>query len=102
MENHSEKIQEYIDGQLDGDDLLQFEAQLAVDDELRNLLALQKEIHDILSQRVVSKEMEFRGTLTEVANNFRYNTAYNVFNIRRLASVFIIVSILLIGALLFF
>lgn len=101
MENNSEKIQEYIDGQLNGDDLLQFEAQLAVDEELRNLLALQKEVHDILNQRVVSKEMEERGTLTAAFNNFRHNPNANVINIKIVAFVLVTILLLIIGIILF-
>ena len=102
MENYSEKIQDYIEGQLEGEDLIQFEAQLLVDDELRNLLSLQKEVHDILSHRVVSKEIELRETLSTVSNNFRHQTAVKVVNFRKWIPILAAACLLVVGALFFF
>jgi len=102
MENHSEKIQDYIEGQLVGDELLQFEAQLIVDDELRNLLALQKDVHDILVRRVMSKDMELRGTLSDAENNFRHDPNAKVINIKRIITVLVAACALFIASLFFF
>lgn len=102
MENQSERIQDYIEGQLEGNDLVQFEAQLAVDDELRNLLALQKEVHDILNRRVMSQEMELRGTIASVANNFRHNPDAKIINIKRIIMVVVVAFTLIVGSLFFF
>lgn len=103
MEDHSEKIQDYIEGQLTGDDLLRFEAQLIVDGELRNLLALQTEVYEVLEKRIVSPEMELRATLISSANNFRYSSEpRKVFKFKRLISILVAASILLIGSLFFF
>jgi len=101
MENHSEKIQDYIDGYLEGDELIQFEAQLAVDDELRNMCILQKEVHNILNKRVLSKEMELRGNLNSFQNNFRYDCNAKIINFRKLIPVVLGFSVL-IGGLLFY
>lgn len=103
MEDHSERIQDYIEGQLIGDDLLWFEAQLIVDDELRNLLALQTEVCEILERRILSPEMEHRATLISSANNFRYSSeSKKVFKLKRLIPILVAASILFIGSLLFF
>lgn len=63
MENLTDKIQDYIDGLLQGEDLAHFESQMAVDDELRNLVSLHKEVHTIINRRLDSKEDELRSNL---------------------------------------
>ncbi len=64
MERNSDKIQRYIKGMLFGDELLQFEAEMAVDDELRNLINLQREVYDILNNRMLTTEMESRRSIS--------------------------------------
>lgn len=102
MDNLSDKIQDYIDGQLEGNDLLQFEAQLAVDKDLYNLLTLQKEVHDILEKRVVNKEMELRATINTVSNNFRHNPSTKVVELRKIIYYAVAVCALIVGSVFFF
>lgn len=60
MEDYSEKIQKYIEGQLRGEELLSFEAQLLIDNDLNNMLMLQMEVHQILHSRIISLQVESR------------------------------------------
>ena len=103
MEEYSEKIQDYIEGQLVGNDLVQFEAQLAVDAELRNLLALQKEVYEILAKRIVSPEMELRDTFSAAENSLRYgSTSIQQAKIKRFIPYIAAACILFIASLFFF
>lgn len=102
MDNHSERIHDYLEGHLAGDDLAQFEERLKIDNDLRNLLALQKEVYEILNKRIVSEEIEFRSNLSTVTNNFRYNTEAKVINFKKIISCGAVACILIIGALFFF
>lgn len=102
MENLSEKIQNYIDGHLEGNDLIQFEAQLAVDIDLRNMLALQKEVQEILNKRVVNKEMELRSTISSVSNNFRHDPNVKVINFKKIVTILAAAAVLIIGSLFVF
>lgn len=102
MDNQIEKIQDYIDGQLTGNELLEFEAQLVVDNDLRNLLALQKEVYIILNKRVVHKEIELRATISASSNNFRYDKNAKVINLKMITSMVAVVCFLIIGSFFFF
>src|SRR5690606_40389807 len=51
MSSYDNKIQDYIDGLLTGDELTAFEQRLASDEELRELLTLHREIGDIVRKR---------------------------------------------------
>lgn len=74
MNEHSEKIQDYIQGHLQGEELSQFEAQLAIDLDLRNMLSLQKEVNAILNNHTISIEIESRRFCNNTFSNFRYTT----------------------------
>lgn len=69
MENNTDKIQDYIDGLLEGEELVHFESRMAVDDELRSLVALQKEVHEIINSRMDSNESELRSNLANARAN---------------------------------
>lgn len=102
MENHSEKIQDYIEGLLEGDELMRFEAQLAVDIELRNLVALQREVYEILNRRTSSGETSLKQTLAEVNQRYRSEKRSSVPNIKRWFPAVAAACILLVGSLFFF
>lgn len=51
MNSYHNKIQDYIDGLLTGDELANFEQRLATDEELRELLALHQEVGRIVRKR---------------------------------------------------
>lgn len=72
MEDHSDKIQDYIEGLLDGEELTLFEARLAMDNELKNMVALQREVYEILNAPI--REKPLKKTLAEV--NQHYGKAY--------------------------
>lgn len=50
MEHLADKIQKYIEGQLHGNDLLEFENHMQQDVDFWNIVNLQKEVHKILNQ----------------------------------------------------
>jgi tetratricopeptide (TPR) repeat protein len=75
MENITDRIQDYIDGLLQGEDLAHFENRMVVDEELRNLVRLQKEVHDIINRRLESKEDELRGNLAHARANMAKATS---------------------------
>lgn len=101
MENHSEKIQDYIEGLLIGEELSDFEAQMEVDNELRNLVSLQREVYDILNGRVNSEEVAIRQTLSDVNKRYRETPQTNRF-IKRWIPVVAAACILLVGSIFFF
>ncbi len=63
MENKIDKIQDYIDGLLEGDELIQFEKQLLEDEALRQEVSMQQEVQGIIQHRLDSKEDELRKSL---------------------------------------
>src|SRR5690606_446162 len=63
MEKLTDKIQDYIDGLLDGDELQAFEQKLREDEDFRNLVYLQREVNDIIHKRVNSGEQDLRISL---------------------------------------
>ena len=63
MENRIEKIQDYIDGLLVGEELVQFEQQMREDDDLRQEVNLQKEVQGIIQGRLDSNEEPLRANL---------------------------------------
>ena len=102
MENYRDKIQDYIEGILESEELGDFERQLASDSELRNLVSLQREVHEILNKRVHSKEIELRNTLVDAERRQRFGKARNLFDFKKLASVAVAVCVLIAAALFFF
>lgn len=102
MENHSEKIQDYIEGLLDGEELMRFEARLAVDKELRNMVALQREVYEILNRRVPAQEDSLKKTLAEVNARYREGSKSSTTGIKRWFPVVAAACILLVGSLFFF
>lgn len=101
MEDHSEKIQDYIEGLLVGEELSDFEARMKEDKELRNLVSLQREVYEILSGRVNSKEAEIRQTLSDVNKKYQ-STPQNKERIKKWFPAVAAACILLIGSLFFF
>lgn len=102
MENHSEKIQDYIEGLLAGEELLRFEAQLAIDKELRNMVALQREVYEILNRRVPIQNEGLKQTLAEVNHRYRTASVPSRSAIRRWFPAVAAACILLVGSLFFF
>ncbi|NGF55279.1 hypothetical protein G5B35_18300 [Parapusillimonas sp. SGNA-6] len=60
MENRAEKIQDYIDGLLLGEELIQFEKQIAEDEDLKVEVSLQQELQGIIRSRLNSNEKILR------------------------------------------
>lgn len=102
MENHSEKIQDYIEGLLAGEELMLFEAQLAVDNELRTMVALQREVYEILNKRVHTQEGAVKQTLSEVNQRYRNQSKTSTPTIKRWLPAVAAACILLVGSLFFF
>ncbi|TDQ76666.1 tetratricopeptide repeat protein [Sphingobacterium yanglingense] len=102
MENHSEKIQDYIEGLLAGEELLSFEAQLVVDKELRNMVALQREVYDILNRRVHVEDEPLKMTLAEVNRRYRSSSSSPKSAVKRWLPVVVAACLLLVGSLFFF
>lgn len=72
MENNiSDKIQDYLDGLLSGEELKAFERQMETDDDLRNLVSLHREVQSILSKREQEETKAFKVTLMRAAKEFR-------------------------------
>lgn len=71
MEDYSEKIQKYIEGQLIGEELSRFEAQLLIDNDLNNMVMLQMEVHEILHSRFVSIQVESRADCQICFHNYK-------------------------------
>lgn len=97
MENHSERIQNYINGQMVGEELLQFQAQLTIDADLRNMLVLQKEIYEILESRILNEEVEGRCLMNRVSNNFRHETGGYLISFRKIMIVSFVMITFLLG-----
>ncbi|MCA5006432.1 tetratricopeptide repeat protein [Sphingobacterium bovistauri] len=72
MEHLADKIQDYIEGHLEGQDLIEFENHLNQDIEFRNLVKLQKEVHGILNKRLTSGESDLRESLFLAENKMKY------------------------------
>lgn len=71
MEKLTDKIQDYIDGLLDGDELQAFEQKLREDEDFRNLVYLQREVNDIIHKRVNSGEQDLRISLRAAEQEIR-------------------------------
>ncbi|MBE8720040.1 hypothetical protein C4F40_04770 [Sphingobacterium sp. Ka21] len=71
MKTSEEKIQDYIDGLLKGEELIAFEQELATDPQLSEQLKLHKEVQSILARRMNSSEHELRTHLHEAATAHR-------------------------------
>lgn len=102
MEKHSDKIQDYIEGLLDGDELKAFEAQLVIDNELRNLVALQREVHEILNRCIPSQQESQKKTLAEVNQRYGNKSTSSSVGIKRWFPAVVAACILLVGSLFFF
>ncbi|MBL1407781.1 tetratricopeptide repeat protein [Sphingobacterium faecale] len=104
MENHSEKIQDYIEGLLEGEELVMFEAQLVVDKELRNMVALQKEVYDILNKRtpIQDNSVKLKMTLDEVNQRYRDSSNSSRGFIKRWLPIVAAACLLIVGSLFFF
>ncbi|TJZ60725.1 hypothetical protein FAZ15_12125 [Sphingobacterium olei] len=77
MKTSEEKIQDYIDGLLQGEELLAFEQELATDLQLREQLNLHREVQSILARRMNSGEDELRTNLHEAAHANRHSESDN-------------------------
>lgn len=77
MDNLTDKIQDYIDGLLEGAELTQFEQRMEHDEELRDLVALQKEVYAIINQRVAGGEGKLREKLAYARTNMATGTESN-------------------------
>lgn len=77
MKTSEEKIQDYIDGLLKGEELLAFEQELATDLQLREQLNLHREVQSILARRINSGEDELRTNLHEAAYANRHSEGRN-------------------------
>jgi len=102
MEKHSERIQEYIDGQLGGDELRSFEARLAVDVELRSMVALQREVYAILCNDHAFHAPKVRMSLKEVNEQYRMADASPTFNKRKWLPLALLLFVGIMGSLFFF
>lgn len=102
MENHSEKIQDYIEGLLEGEELTSFEAQLGVDKELRTMVGLQREVYDILNRRAHQPEGSLRLTLEEVNRHYRSTSHSSKRRLTKWLSISAAACLLVVGSLFFF
>lgn len=101
MENLSDKIQDYIEGNLKGEELSYFEEQMTQDKELFNLVALQREVHEILNVRVHDTgEKNIRATLKEVNELYRTSGSSNS-RLKRWMPIVAAACLLIFGALFF-
>lgn len=103
MEHLADKIQDYIEGQLQGEELLEFEQHMNQDTGFRNLVNLQSEVHEIINRRLSSNEEDLRETLFHAATEVRGINQQSTF--RRLKPLITIASaacVLLFGYLFFF
>ncbi len=82
MENKADKIQEYIDGLLTGDELAQFEKWMADDEELRQEVHTQREVQGIIVNRLTSNEDALRANLQH-ARALRQSGRKSVVNLYR-------------------
>lgn len=101
MENHSEKIQDYIEGLLEGNELTDFEAQMEVDNELRNLVSLQREVYEILNGRLRSEDKLVRQTLSDVNRKYRSKPQAAIIT-KKWWSIVAAACVLIVGSLFFF
>lgn len=99
MENHSEKIQDYIEGLLDGEDLIEFEACLSKDNELRNMVGLQREVHTILNRPLPDRDKPVKKTLAEVNQRYGAKTVSPLSSVIRCGLIIAAVGLLSVGLL---
>lgn len=102
MESFSDKIQDYIEGTLTQEEILAFENQLHIDSDLRTMVKLQREVHDILNSRINSTEVELRNTLAEVELKTRYGAVRNVINFKKIISIAAVFLVISFGTLWFY
>lgn len=101
MENLSDRIQDYIEGNLKGEELTYFEEKMMQDKELFNLVSLQREVHEILNIRINDPgEKNLRTTLQEVNRIYKSNGSSNN-SLKRWMPIVAAASILIFGALFF-
>lgn len=101
MEHLSDKIQDYIEGNLTGAELLEFEQYLDIDVDFKNLVMLQSQVHDIINKREHSQEFELRKTLSEVEGNFRKPEKSLFVRLKPLIGVVSAACVLIVGYLFF-
>lgn len=102
MEDYSEKIQKYIEGQLRGEELLSFEAQLLIDNDLNNMLILQMEVHEILHSRIVRVQVESRSHCQICCQDYKpKKEESNIFKNELVLILSVFTFLLVVGALYF-
>lgn len=103
MEHLEDKIEDYIEGQLQGEELLEFEQHMQQDTDFRNLVHLQCEVHEIINQRLSSSENDLRETLFHAETEVRVIQQRSVFSrIKSFLTVATAACVLLFGYLFFF
>ena len=102
MEHLVDKIQDYIEGQLQGQELIDFENHLQKDNEFRNIVNLQREVHEIIHRRLTSNEDDLRATLFHAENEIRQPHQTFLYRIKPFMAIASAACILLVGYLFFF
>jgi len=103
MEHLADKIQDYIEGQLEGSELLEFEQHMKQDVDFRNLVHLQLEVHEIINRRLSLNEEDLRETLSHAENEVRGTKQQSTFALLKpLITIASAACVLLFGYLFFF
>lgn len=100
MEHLTERIQDYIEGLLQGKELEDFENQMQQDVDLRNMVNLQREVYQIINQRLNSDEENLRESLFYAENEVRMSKKTHSW--RPLMAIASAACILLVGYLFFY
>lgn len=100
MEHLTERIQDYIEGLLQGKELEDFENQMQQDVDLRNMVNLQREVYQIINQRLNSDEENLRESLFYAENEVRMSK--KTLSWRPLMAIASAACILLVGYLFFY
>lgn len=102
MEHLADKIQNYIEGQLEGKELIEFETHMDQDADFRNLVLLQTEVHTIINRRMSSKEADLRETLFHAETEIRVPQKSSFQRIKPILAILSVACVLLFGYLFFF
>ncbi|NGM72655.1 tetratricopeptide repeat protein [Sphingobacterium sp. SGL-16] len=102
MEHLADKIQDYIEGQLQGEELQEFETHMEQDTDFRNLVLLQTEVHDIINKRLNSNESDLRESLFHAETEYRYPKQTLFQRIKPIVTIASAACVLLFGYLFFF
>jgi len=103
MEHLADKIQDYIEGQLQGEELLEFEQHMQQDTDFRNLVHLQSEVHEIINRRLSSNEEDLRETLFHAETEVRVIEQRSIFSgFKPFFTIVTAACVLLFGYLFFF